>query len=182
MINEINKTYSLYIMKLLVFEIMSSNCMWIFFSDLGLSTLIHNLQWKVSFSSAKKKKKFRYLYWKSSVTWVKCPTFLSSFGPPIVKSLTSSYQSLTTPAQLRSYPAEAKFCPTENRPVNIECMLFKFIQSFSYVLNVFTIILYVMKKNWLYEIISLWFRTISSFIYKLPLSNDYYVILYLRMY
>ena len=103
----------------------------------------------------------RYLYWKASVTWVKCPTFLSSFGPPIVKSLTSSYQSLTTPAQLRSYPAEAKFCPTENRPVDIECMLFRFIQSFSHVLNVFTIRCRA-KEYWLDEIISLRFRTILS--------------------
>ena len=83
------------------------------------------IQWKVSLPAEKKHPNVRYLYWKASVTWVKCPTFLSSLGPPIVKSFTSSYQSLTTPAQLRSLPAEAKFCPTEKRPVDIECTLSK---------------------------------------------------------
>lgn len=114
-------------MELLVFELMTSDCKW-FSLDLGFTIMaqVHTLmiQWNVSLP-AEKKPNVRYLYWKASVTWVKCPTFLSSLGPPIVKSFTSSYQSLTTPAQLRSLPAEAKFCPTEKRPVDIECTLSK---------------------------------------------------------
>ena len=125
-----------------MFEIMRSTCMWFFFR-LRIhynSSITYSEKCRFLLKKNPKKTNVRYLYWKASVTWVKCPTFFSSFGPPIVKSLTSSYQSLTTPAQLRSYPAEAKFCPTENRPEDIECMLFKFIQSFSHVSNVFTIV------------------------------------------
>ena len=115
-------------MELLVFELMTSDCKWFFFRlrihYYGSSTYSHDTMKSVT-SCWKKPPNVRYLYWKASVTWVKCPTFLSSLGPPIVKSFTSSYQSLTTPAQLRSLPAEAKFCPTGKRPVDIECTLSK---------------------------------------------------------